>query len=123
MDGLIIKEEWLDKIFDKNDPKTMEVRGSNTHKRGTIYLIQSGSKMIVGQTDLVDSIELSEKKFNETKNLHKINDSYHTIEYSRPHGWMFENTIKFDNPIKYDHPQGSVIWVKDIEKRMVNDND
>lgn len=112
--GLIIKKEWLDKIFDKKDPKLLEVRGHGTKKRGTILLIESGSKCIVGQTDIIDSISLSQKDFYKMKHLHKIECSYDIIPYNNPHGWMLENTIKYENPIPYNHPKGAVIWVKDL---------
>lgn len=41
MDALIIKKQFLDKIF--SGKKTWELRGSRTHKRGRIALIESGS--------------------------------------------------------------------------------
>ena len=44
--GLIIKKKWLDKIFAKK--KVWEIRSSPTNIRGRIFLIQSGSGMVVG---------------------------------------------------------------------------
>ena len=61
MDGLIIKEKWLRLIL--SGLKSWEIRGSRTKKRGTIYLIQSGSSHIMGQVDIVDCIELTKKIF------------------------------------------------------------
>lgn len=49
MDGLIIKEKWLRLIL--SGLKSWEIRGSRTKKRGTIYLIQSGSSHIMGQVE------------------------------------------------------------------------
>ena len=37
--------------------------GQQDKKRGTIYLIQSGSSHIMGQVDIVDCIELTKKIF------------------------------------------------------------
>lgn len=54
MDGLIIKEKWLDLILD--DKKIFEIRGHNTKKLHTpIYLLKSGSKRIRGTCEIVTS--------------------------------------------------------------------
>lgn len=44
IDCLIIIKPWLEKIL--SGEKDMEIRGSRTHKRGVIGLIESGSRDI-----------------------------------------------------------------------------
>lgn len=47
--------------------ESWEIRGSRTKKRGTIYLIQSGSSHIMGQVDIVDCIELTKERYEKTE--------------------------------------------------------
>ena len=87
--GLIIKGKWLDKIFAKK--KVWEIRSSPTNIRGRIFLIQSGSGMVVGECNIVDCIKLDKQLFEEGR-------KYHAIEAA------FEK-------LSYKHPSGAVIWV------------
>jgi hypothetical protein len=113
MDALIIKKQHLDKILAGR--KTWEIRGSKTHKRGKIGLIQSGSSTIVGECELIDCKKLSENDF--IKNLSK-----HQVEperlkevvghYKTPYAWVLKNAKRYSKPIKYQHPNGAIIWVK-----------
>lgn len=61
MDGLIIKDPWIGMVLD--NWKSWEIRGRRTWKRGTVYLIRSGSGCIVGKTDIVDCVALTEERF------------------------------------------------------------
>ena len=71
MDGLIIKKEWLDMVFHKD--KLIEVRSSNTKKRGRIALIESGSKKIIGDAYLYDTFLFKDDKhFDDYMCVHKI---------------------------------------------------
>ena len=56
--GLIIKGKWLDKIFAKK--KVWEIRSSPTNIRGRIFLVQSGSGMVVGECNIVDCIKFDD---------------------------------------------------------------
>jgi hypothetical protein len=56
MDCLIIKEKYLNQIFDED--KTLEIRGTKTKKRGKIGLIQSGSGKVFGECYLIDCFGL-----------------------------------------------------------------
>lgn len=50
MDGLIIKHKWLELIL--SGKKTIEIRGSDTKKKGqVIYLLESGTSKVVGTSD------------------------------------------------------------------------
>ena len=112
LDGLIIKDPWIGMVLDNS--KSWEIRGSKTEKRGTIYLIRSGSGYIVGQTDIVGCIELTEERFEENKEKHRIETGYEKVPYKSPWAWIFENSIRFQKPIPYIHPRGAVIWVKGL---------
>ena len=110
MKGLIIKETWLNRIFDTTNPKDWEIRGTNTTIRGRIYLIQSGSGLIMGEAELVDSIPFDVRKFEDNHNHHQIL-SWHMIPYKQPYAWILKNVKKYTQPVPYTHPQGAVIWV------------
>ena len=114
MDGLIIKEKWLRLIL--SGLKSWEIRGSRTKKRGTIYLIQSGSSHIMGQVDIVDCIELTKERYEENRGKHCIEAGWESLPYSAPYAWVLENCVQYQKPIPYKHPQGAVIWVKGIAR-------
>ena len=82
MDGLIIKDPWIGMVLDNF--KSWEIRGSKTEKRGTIYLIRSGSGYIVGQTDIVGCIELTEERFEENKEKHRVETGYEKVPNKSP---------------------------------------
>ena len=113
MDALIIKKPHIDNIL--SGIKTWEIRGSSTKKRGKIGLIESGSKTIVGEVELVDSIELTDEliRTNADKHLAK------NITYKKPHAWVLKNAKRYETPIPYKHPLGAIIWVKLIEDILV----
>lgn len=113
MNGLIIKPYWLDKIF--NEDKIWEIRGNNTKIRGTIYLIASGTKTIVGKCELIDSIYLDEKEYILNIDKHKINIEKIKYPYKKTYAWVLKNPVLFEKPIKYNHPQGAVIWIKNLK--------
>lgn len=115
MNGLIIKKTWLDLIL--AGKKTWEIRSSKTNVRGKIALIESGSGMIVGQAELVDVIgPLSiEDLLTNTKKHHITRDAIDRgIRYTKPHAWVLKNAKRFQRPKPYIHPQGAVIWVKNV---------
>ena len=112
MDGLIIKKFWLNKILAGD--KTWEIRGSRTHKRGEIYLIQSGSGTIVGKGSLVDCKgPLSVEELKETYPLHQIED-LSIVKYQKVYAWVLKDAERIEE-VPYVHPQGAVIWVKNLE--------
>ena len=112
MDGLIIKDKWIELIL--SGLKSWEIRGSRTNKRGTIYLIKSGSSRIMGQVDIVDCIELTKEKYEKNKEKHCIEAGYESLPYSVPYAWVLKNYVRYEKPIPYKHPQGAVIWVKGL---------
>ncbi|MDF2879571.1 MAG: hypothetical protein K0R54_128 [Clostridiaceae bacterium] len=117
MDGLIIKKKYSELIL--NGFKIWEIRGSNTKKRGTFYLIESGSNLIVGQFDLIDSQPLTMIDYNNNFNKHRISIedfSFNDLlkKYKTPYKWIVKNPVKYENPISYKHPRGAIIWVKNL---------
>lgn len=117
MDGLIIKPKWGELIL--NGLKSWEIRGSNTSHRGRHYLIESGTNKVYGEFDLVDSQPLTERDFYDNLLKHQLPNEYLynsdlLKRYKTPYRWAIENVEKYDEPIYYEHPQGAVIWVKDV---------
>lgn len=112
VNGLIIKEKWLDLIL--SGIKDWEIRGSKTSKRETIYLIQSGSSKIMGQVDLIGCMKLTEETYEKSRNRHCIEASYDNLPYNTSYAWLLNNPVRYEKPIPYIHPQGAVIWVKGL---------
>jgi len=111
MKGLIIKPKWAELILDGK--KSIEVRGSKTNIKGTIGIIESGSKKVFGTAELYHYFKLSKDNFELTRNGHLLKISYEELLkiYPKPYGWCFQNVEKYDNPVPYEHKQGCVIWV------------
>jgi len=110
---LIIKKKWLDMIL--SGQKTWEIRGSNTNIRGKIGLIESGSGLIVGQCNLIDSFSLEDKLIDGSKecfNRHRVENWKEVVKYKDPHAWVLELAKRYKKPCPYVHPKGAVIWVR-----------
>lgn len=114
MRGLIVRSPWIDLIFDGRKP--WEIRGTNTHKRETIALIQSGTGLIMGTVDLIDCIKLTKHEFTENRDKHCIENNLFPITYKQIFAWVLERPIRFTVPKPYKHPGGAVIWVKLIDE-------
>ena len=114
MDGLIIHEQWLNKIL--NGEKTWEIRGSRTSKRGEIALIQKGSGKIFGTCKLTDVIgPLTKQDLEVNIDKHKIPSTELSDildRYTNPYAWIIYDVKKLNPPVRYDHPMGAVRWVK-----------
>lgn len=112
MDGLIIKKKWLDAIF---QGKNMEVRGSDTKKRRRIALIESGSGKIIGDTFLSHTYKIrSNQHFKLLYPCHRVIGGFENLGYTTVWVWVLMGTFKYPEPIPYKHPQGAVIWVKNV---------
>jgi hypothetical protein len=109
MKGLIIRKEWLDKIF--NDGKIWEMRSSACHHRGKIYLIESGTKFgtIVGEAEITGSWKIEPCEFSCTKEFHHVDDLSLLNKWC--HAWVLNNVVEYDTPIHYERKKGQVIWV------------
>ena len=138
MDGLIIKPEWLVQIYGAvspfSKPKTLEIRGHATKKRGRIYLLESGTGMITGETTIVDCIQIKdESEWDARRDDHQVLDINHqgktikgydyiAMRYGNGiYAWVLKDTVKYDKPKAYVKPKGAIIWVKNVEHRMQAD--
>jgi len=111
MDGLIIKKEWLDLIFDGG--KTWEMRSHATQKRGPIWLIESGTGLVVGACTLTGCVHgLCDITMAVHQNMHHVAED-NPFYKSHRCAWVLEGAARLVKPIPYTHPQGAVIWVKD----------
>jgi hypothetical protein len=110
MKSLIIKKQYLDKIF--LGIKVWELRGSNTKIRGRIRLIESGSGLIIGEADLIDCVgPLSTQDLSDNFNKTQYDVNNGMIKYKKTYAWVLANVHKYNKPIPYKHPQGAIIWV------------
>ncbi|MCL5117031.1 MAG: hypothetical protein M1272_07775 [Firmicutes bacterium] len=110
MKGLIIKEPWIDHILD--DEKAWEIRGRGTKIRGTIALIKSGTGLVLGLVDVVDSLELTPDAFYQAEAQHRIpNPATRPLPYPRIYAWVLAHPKRLLVPQPYVHPQGAIIWV------------
>ena len=105
--ALIVKKEWLDKIFDEG--KIWEMRTTKTKIRGRIGLIESGTGLIVGEVDLVGCSECPITKWEALIKLHKVENLDLLDKWK--YAWFLQNPKRYDEPKPYKHPQGAVIWV------------
>ena len=107
--GLIIRQPYIGDILSNN--KLWELRTANTKRRGLIYLIESGSGLIKGFTELEDSIRLDKKLYDSSFDKHRVSIPYEDCRWNQ-YAWVMHNTHKFLHPYNYQHPRGAVIWVK-----------
>lgn len=114
-DALLLRPQWGDLIL--SGVKDWEIRNSNTQKRGTVFLAYSETGMVFGQVDIVDSFPVTLKQLEENEHHHRIADSKNAVRkvYNNPHAWVLENPVRYEHPFFYSHPQGAVIWVKNVE--------
>jgi hypothetical protein len=112
MRGLIIQSQHLTEILAGR--KIWEIRGSRTHIRGTIGLIESGTGNVVGLCELVDCIgplTLGEMRKHVSK--HRIPLSHlRTREghYKKIFAWVLKKPRRLKHPVPYRHKPGVIIW-------------
>ena len=111
MKCLVVGERWLDLILSRR--KTWELRGSHTHIRGKIGLIQSGSGLILGTCEVVGSKgPLSQAELRRTVSKHRVPaNELRYLPYDRTYAWVLKNARRYPRPRRYNHPRGAVIWV------------
>lgn len=107
MKALIVKKEWLDKIFDEG--KVWEMRTTRTKITGKIGLIESGTGLIVGECELTGCSERPVPKHKDLIKYHKI-ENLELLEKWK-WAWFIYEAKRYENPKPYKHPQGAVIWV------------
>lgn len=108
--ALIVRKEWLDKIFDEFDPKLWEMRSTKTNVRGTVGLIEAGTGLIVGSVEISTCYQNKVAPDRKFIKYHKVEDTELLNKWC--YAWVLSNAKRFDEPIPYTHPKGAVIWVK-----------
>ena len=115
--ALIIKKEWLDRIFD--GPKIWEMRSTKTNVRGKIGLIEARSGLIVGEVDLIGcGKRLTEQSAADNFEFHQVSDLSKLKYWCYP--WILENATRYEKPTPYNHPSGAVIWVSITENLFLS---
>ncbi|MFV7772442.1 hypothetical protein [Shewanella marisflavi] len=107
MKGLIIRREWLNKIFRQG--KSWEMRATDTKHRGETALIEAGTGLIVGQCHITATHKLGQDEARASLQHHQVDDLSLLNKWCW--AWHLENIQQYANPISYQHPQGAVIWV------------
>ncbi len=116
MKGLLVKSPWIDLIL--QGEKSWEIRGSNTKIRGRVGLIKSGSGMVVGTVNIVDSQELTLSDYQQSSARHGVkNEDSLQLPYKKTYAWVLEAPVLYQTPVPYKHPMGAVIWVN-LSKAM-----
>jgi len=112
LSALLIRSPHIDKIL--AGPKTWEMRGSATKKRGRIALIRSGSGTVVGVADLGDVVgPLTLKQYvaNARKAGASKAEAAEGLPYRPTFAWVLQKAVRLKKPVPYRHPYGSVRWV------------
>ena len=116
MDGLIIKQPWIDLIL--SGLKVMEIRGNIpwSHKDKEIALIESGTTLIRGITVIHSVTRLWEEGwFKKMQKYHQIpDDKKHLIKYKKVYAWWMSKPKILKEEIHYTPKPGAVIWVKNV---------
>lgn len=106
--ALIIKKEWLDKIFDEG--KVWEMRTSKTKITGRIGLIEQGTGLIVGEVTITGCLPKPIPQSEHLIQYHKVEDLKLLEKWK--YAWLLSDAKRHENPIPHKHPKGAVIWVK-----------
>jgi len=117
--GLTIRNPWASLVL--SGEKTWELRANRTAKRGTIYVIQSGTGIVFGSVQMIEVIgPLSLNELRAAEALHGVRDLV-APPYTNTYAWVFAYPVLFADPVAYKHPNGARTWVKldSIAKSLV----
>lgn len=117
--ALLMKKQWADKIL--SGAKTLELRSSNTRKRGTVG-IASGGK-VLGEVDIIDSFQIA---FNDDHGqMHDLVphsfahlypqhcvESSSQIKYQKVWAWSLANARLYDHPVDLHVKRGCIVWAR-----------
>lgn len=80
------------------------------------YLLESGSKRVRGTCIIQSVYPISCSDWSEERGNHCVDLSYKELKerYKNPHAWVLADVKPVENVWYYDHPNGAVIWVKDV---------
>ena len=117
--ALLLKKPWAMKIL--QGEKTLEIRGSNTKKRGTIAIASEGK--VLGEVALKDSFQiafndehgqmhdLEPYNFANMYAQHRVGSSSQ-IKYKKVYAWALTNPKLYDHPVDLHMKRGCIVWVK-----------
>lgn len=88
---LIIRAPYAGQIVDGEKP--VEFRKQHTRIRDRIGIIEAGTGFVIGECDLVASIDRTD------------NDYYYCV------GWVCLRPLRYQKPKRYKHPKGAQKWV------------
>jgi len=108
--GLTVRDPWASLVL--TGEKTWELRGSSTAKRGTIYVIKSGTGRVFGSVQMIEVIgPLSLNELRAAEALHGVRD-IEAPPYEKTYAWVFAYPVLFTEPVPYEHPNGARTWVR-----------
>lgn len=110
MNGLVIKSPYIDDIL--SGVKKWELRGMNTHKRGKIVLLKSGSGLALGTVNIIGVKAITLDEYNEWDYNKRNNKTASQLPYKITYAYLLEEPILFKKPKPYKHPMGAITWVK-----------
>ena len=109
MQALYVRPPWADLLL--TGKKAWEIRSRRTYKRGTMAIVESGTREISGTCDLANSIELLPTDFLLASDKHLIGKAdAQKMMYDGLHAWVVENPVRFARPVPFTPPRGAVIW-------------
>ena len=111
MDGLIVKEPYIDWIL--SGDKTIELRGFNTSKRGKIALIKSGTGLVIGTVEIINTFIIeTTNQYEKLRPRHCVGAERNNIRYKELWAWELRNPTVLEQPVKYSYKKGQQVWVQ-----------
>jgi len=117
--ALIVQQPWIGLILE--GMKTWEMRNRPTNIRGQIALIEAGTGLIAGETEIIDSHDypIHYATIDYYYDKHRIDD--HALLEKWRYPWVMKNSMRYEKPIPYNHPSGAVVWVDLTKPGVVGD--
>ena len=111
---LVLYGNWADAIL--SGSKTIEVRAQNTTKRGTIFLMKSGTAVVCGSVDITHITDIStDWEWRRLAPWHKIGKASDPTQIAPypdtiQRAWHLSNPKRFQSPIKTVLKRGPVTF-------------
>lgn len=105
--ALFVRKRWCDLIM--SGRKTWEIRGQTCRKRGRVCIIECGSGMIIGETTITESRDITNLELGDHVDKHQVVD-LSFVKYNRAHAWVLQGSLKYITPIAVPPKRGAIIW-------------
>lgn len=102
--ALIVRYPWS--RFIVSGAKTLEMRGSATNVRGRIGIIEAGTHLLVGETELTGCHPMEPGAEGDWFRAMLTEP----LGYDTPHGWRLENARYYPEAYHIPTKPGAVIW-------------